>query len=115
MLRVFRVFMRSKIVLAVFMSAGLALAMQAPSDQDIANAKSQGQVWVDPGSHVYYKDGASYGKTKKGKFMTEEEARKQGFTEKKKAATSKKETPKDQSGLDSTKETHSSTPPPPKL
>ena len=86
-----------------------------PSAQDIANAKSQGLVWVNPDARVYHKDGEFYGKTKHGKFVTEEDAEKQGFQEAQRSATSKKTIPKqgDQSGLDSTKDTHSSTPPKP--
>jgi hypothetical protein len=86
-----------------------------PSAQDIANAKSQGLVWVNLGTRVYHKNGDFYGKTKRGKFETEEDAKKEGFHEAQPLATSKKTTPKqgDQSGLDSTKDTHSSTPPKP--
>jgi hypothetical protein len=86
-----------------------------PSAQDIANAKSQGLVWVNLGTRVYHKDGEFYGKTKKGKFVTEDDAKKEGFHEAPRPATSKKTVPKqgDQSGLDSTKDTHSSTLPKP--
>ena len=86
-----------------------------PSAQDVANAKSQGLVWVNLSTRVYHKDGEFYGKTKKGKFVTEEDAKKEGFHEAQRSATSKKSGPKkgDQSGLDSTKDTHSSTPPKP--
>jgi hypothetical protein len=38
------------------------------------------QVWVNTRSGKYWKPGSSYyGKTKQGKFMSEQEARKQGF------------------------------------
>ena len=86
-----------------------------PSAQDIANAKSQGLVWVNLSTRVYHKNGDFYGKTKRGKFETEEDAKKEGFHEAQPSATSKKTTPKqgDQSGLDSTKDTHSSAPPKP--
>jgi hypothetical protein len=86
-----------------------------PTAQDIANAKSQGLVWVNLGTRVYHKSGDFYGKTKRGKFETEEDAKKEGFHEAQPSATSKKTTPKqgDQSGLDSTKDTHSSAPPKP--
>jgi hypothetical protein len=86
-----------------------------PTAHDIANAKSQGLVWVNLGTRTYHKGGDFYGKTKRGKFETEEDARKEGFHEAQPSATSKKTTPKqpDQSGLDSTKDTHSSTPPKP--
>ena len=87
-------------------------ASKPPSDQDIANAKSQGLVWVDPDARVYYKAGDLYGKTKRGKFATEDDAKKQGIFEKE-AATSKKGSKKrpDQSGIDASIETHTSTPP----
>jgi len=84
--------------------------------QEIANAKSQGLVWVNLSTRVYHKDGEFYGKTKRGKFVTEDDAKKEGFSEAQTPATAKK-TPKkhpDQSGLDASKETHSSTPPPAK-
>lgn len=86
-----------------------------PSAQDIANAKSQGLVWVNLGTRVYHKDGEFYGKTKRGKFVTEEDAKKEGFHEAQRPAAAKKTVPKqgDQSGLDSTKDTHSNTPPKP--
>jgi hypothetical protein len=51
----------------------------APSDKDIADAKSKGMVWVNTSTKVYHKDGQFYGKTKKGKFMTEGDATKAGF------------------------------------
>jgi len=36
-------------------------------------------VWVNTTTKVYHKDGEFYGKTKKGKFMAEDEAKKAGF------------------------------------
>jgi hypothetical protein len=87
-----------------------------PSAQEIANAKSQGLVWVNLGTRVYHKDGESYGKTKRGKFMTENEANKEGFHEAKQPPPSKKtgnKKKRDQSGIDATIDTHSSTPPKP--
>ena len=53
-------------------------AVAAPSDKDIADAKAKGMVWVNTGTKVYHKDGQFYGKTKKGKFMTEDDAKKAG-------------------------------------
>lgn len=83
-----------------------------PSAQDIANAKSQGLVWVDTGGRVYHKSGEFYGKTKHGKFVTEDTAKKEGFSEAPQPEPPKKgKKQRDQSGLDSTIDTHSSTPP----
>lgn len=53
-------------------------AAPAPSEKDIADAKAKGMVWVNTSTKVYHKDGAYYGKTKKGMFMTEDEAKKAG-------------------------------------
>lgn len=86
------------------------------STHELANAKSQGLVWVNPSTRAYYKDGPSYGKGKRGKFMTEKAAIKAGFHEAKEPAASKKTRNKrerDQSGIDATIETHSPTPPKP--
>ncbi len=51
----------------------------AASDADIAAAKSSGKVWVNLDSKVYHKSGRWYGKTKSGKFMTEDEAKAAGY------------------------------------
>ena len=66
----------------------------APSDKDIADAKAKGLVWVNTSSKVYHKDGQFYGKTKRGKFMTEADAQKEGNREAKPSAVSKKSTTK---------------------
>jgi hypothetical protein len=49
------------------------------SSADIAAAKSSGKVWVNTETGVYHKSGRWYGATKKGKFMTEEEAKAAGY------------------------------------
>src|SRR5690242_10359283 len=56
-----------------------AASASAPSDTEIADAQSKGLVWVNTGTKVYHKDGAFYGKTKQGRFMTEAEAQKAGY------------------------------------
>ncbi|MEP6716590.1 MAG: signal protein [Terriglobia bacterium] len=71
-----------------------APAAVAPSDQDIADAKAKGLVWVNTNSKVYHKDGEFYGKTKRGKFMTEADAQKGGNHEAKPSPTSRKSTTK---------------------
>jgi hypothetical protein len=54
-------------------------ATPAPTAQEISDAKTQGLVWVNTSTKVYHKEGPSYGTTKKGKFMTEEDAKKAGY------------------------------------
>jgi hypothetical protein len=54
-------------------------ATPAPTERDIADAKAKGMVWVNTNTKVYHKDGEFYGKTKKGKFMVEDDAKKSGF------------------------------------
>ena len=54
-------------------------ASKSASDADIASAKSAGKVWVNLDSKVYHKSGRWYGKTKSGKFMTEDEAKAAGY------------------------------------
>ena len=51
------------------------------SDADIAAAQKDGKVWVNTASGVYHKGGRWYGKTKQGKFMTEDDAKKAGYHE----------------------------------
>ena len=113
--------MQTKFLSSVVLAAALFVSTAAgagakkgapPTQQDIANAKSQGLVWVDTSAKLYYKDGDFYGKTKTGKFITEDAAKSEGFkaakvTEKK---TFTKKQP-DQSGIDASIETHASTPP----
>ena len=53
----------------------------APSDSEIADAKAKGMVWVNTSSKIYHKEGKFYGKTKRGKFMSEDDAKKAGYRE----------------------------------
>jgi hypothetical protein len=54
-------------------------ASSAPSASDIAAAKASGKIWVNLDTGIYHKGGRWYGKTKDGKFMTEDEAKKAGY------------------------------------
>ena len=47
-------------------------------------------VWVNTDSGVYHKSGQFYGKTKKGQFMTEDDAKKAGYHQAKSEIGSKK-------------------------
>ena len=74
-----------------------AKATATASDKDIADAQAKGLVWVNTSTKVYHKSGRYYGKTKQGKFMTEEDAQKAGYkaaqmpgAAKNKATTTKK-------------------------
>ncbi|MCX6612864.1 MAG: hypothetical protein NTW74_18695, partial [Acidobacteria bacterium] len=61
----------------------------AASAADIAAAKAKGLVWVNLNTGIYHKDGSFYGKTKSGKFMTEDEAKKAGHRSAKEPAIAK--------------------------
>lgn len=51
-----------------------------PSAADIANAKAKGMVWANLNTKVYhFSTDSTYGTTKNGKFMTEADAKAQGF------------------------------------
>ena len=49
------------------------------SAADIAAAKAAHKVWVNLDTGIYHKGGRWYGKTKNGKFMTVDEAKKAGY------------------------------------
>jgi hypothetical protein len=49
------------------------------SDSEIAAAKSSHKVWVNLDTGIYHKGGRWYGKTKNGKFMTVDDAKKAGY------------------------------------
>ncbi|MGO9126380.1 MAG: hypothetical protein ACLP6G_16025 [Terriglobales bacterium] len=51
----------------------------APSASDIAAAKASHKVWVNLDTGIYHKGGRWYGKTKTGKFMTADDAKKAGY------------------------------------
>jgi hypothetical protein len=55
-------------------------AVPAPTEQEIADARAKGMVWVNTSSKMYCKEGKNYGKTKRGKFMNEDEAKTAGYT-----------------------------------
>jgi len=61
----------------------------APSDKEIADAKAKGMVWVNLSSKIYHKEGKFYGKTKRGKFMSEDDAKKAGYREAKTETSTK--------------------------
>jgi hypothetical protein len=54
-------------------------AATMPTDTEIADAKAKGMVWANENTKVYHKDDAQYGKTKHGKFMTEDDAKAAGY------------------------------------
>jgi len=56
-----------------------AKSAPAPSASDIAAAKASHKVWVNLDTGIYHKGGRWYGKTKTGKFMTVDDARKAGY------------------------------------
>ena len=69
----------SKATSASDQSKNLKSPSGAPAAADIAAAKASGKVWVNLDSGVYHQGGRWYGKTKNGKFMTADEAKKAGY------------------------------------
>ena len=70
-------------------SAKASEGTKAPTDKEIADAKAKGDVWVNLSSKIYHKEGKFYGKTKRGKFMSEDDAKKAGYREAKTETSTK--------------------------
>ena len=56
-----------------------SFASQTYSASDIAAARTTHKVWVNLDTGIYHKGGRWYGKTKSGKFMTVDDAKKAGY------------------------------------
>ena len=50
-----------------------------PSASDIAAAKASGKVWVNLDTGIYHQCGRWYGKTKNGRFISVDDAKKAGY------------------------------------
>src|SRR5207302_8799958 len=53
-------------------SAKTSTDTAAPSDSEIADAKTKGMVWVNLSSKIYHIEGKFYGKAKSGRFMSDD-------------------------------------------
>ena len=72
-------------------STGKVPAKAAPTAQEIADAKSKNLVWVNTNTRVYHTSSSPlYGTTKRGRFMTENDAKKTGFRAASESGTVKK-------------------------
>lgn len=59
----------------------------SPTRRETMAQREQVKVWVDPHTKLYYLPGERwYGKTKQGKFMTEQQAIAKGYQETKQSA-----------------------------
>jgi ATP-dependent phosphoenolpyruvate carboxykinase len=74
------------VVLGLIAVPGLATAQSRASKvvnnasaDEISAARAEGKVWVNTATGVYHKSGRYYGKTKTGKFMSEDDAKKAGY------------------------------------
>jgi hypothetical protein len=56
-----------------------ASTKSAPSASEIADARTTRKVWVNLDTGIYHRGGHWYGKTKNGKFMTLDDARRAGY------------------------------------
>ncbi|MGH9499952.1 MAG: hypothetical protein ACRD3L_12505 [Terriglobales bacterium] len=59
--------------------AASSKASTAPSASEVAAARASHKVWVNLDTGIYHKGGRWYGKTKTGKFMTVDDAKKAGY------------------------------------
>ena len=70
-----------------------AASMSAPTDAQIADAKAKNMVWCNTSSKVYHTSSDKYyGKTKKGQFYTEADAKAAGCRAAGTSAVGKKKT-----------------------
>jgi hypothetical protein len=60
-------------------TASHAKSQSGTSASDITAAKASGKVWVNLDTGIYHKGGRWYGKTKNGKFMSVDDAKKAGY------------------------------------